>query len=700
MENAKIEGVVKKLNTGKERKDLMILKVDSMCNWEQFLMPASTSIAILGQLMAIATKKDFSLDKKRPEGGFKFVKHPGSFRACLVQISNSGCEAFMKAHKSMDKIRMYTMLFRENIAHAVDILIKGSEEEKSQILPGMFEEMKNDADKCLHLAEETESKFYHVVLLIDETSEASAAVKGVYEESLKEALEKMKVLQMEEQLIETRKREMEDEKKRVIEELGAAKAAFDKSINQVPGVGTILAMNTIEEGLKIAIGALNLIGPYKLAGTIAGGITTIASTFKRNVGEKLKPPNQSDNETLNGAQHQHELKVAYEHANTIHTCIELMYKMFSDSTDSNGRQDKKIDLDEHKCALDEIRDTLVGITDNIVLSFKEYEFAKNKTTIETNITYKKGIEICEEMLQIKMENADELFQKVEKLKSESKGLQLRAHHIFQHSSFSIPGATTLQTDKESQSKRTSEIASENARYAVELRRKELDDAKRAREQLHDEVRKMDEKQNSILDGLSKTRIENINFEEIQITLKEGLTVLSQLKKQWSFLVLFFQNITSEIDVCLSQKTYKLDRILGDGRYSVGQITRDIVLEMAASVNSVAYAVELIATAYTDISKKHLVPNTASLVELIAYDPEKEGEQLDRKRRQIDEDCKEAKDEIKALAEKSRNDLEQKVEGMYKRLEEQLNKLPPLTQEKVQEIKENVEKSNMSESDYI
>ncbi|CAG2208579.1 unnamed protein product [Mytilus edulis] len=353
-------------------------------------------------------------------------------------------------------------------------------------------------------------------------------------------------------------------------------------------------MNTIEEGLKIAIGALNLIGPYKLAGTFAGGLTILASTIKRNV----KPSNQSDNETLNGAQHQHELKVAYEHANTIHTCIELMYKMFSDSTDSNGRQDKKIDLDEHKCALDEIKDTLVGITDNIVLSFKEYEFAKNKTTIETNIT-------C---------------------------------------------ATTLQTDKESQSKRTSEIASENARYAVELRRKELDDAKRAREQLHDEVRKMDEKQNSILDGLSKTRIENINFEEIQITLKEGLTVLSQLKKQWSFL----------------SKTYKLDRILGDGRYNVGQITRDIVLEMAASVNSVAYAVELIATAYTNISKKHLVPNTASLVELIAYDPEKEGEQLDRRRRQIDDDCKEAKDEIKALAEKSRNDLEQKVEGMYKR----------------------------------
>ncbi|CAG2194429.1 unnamed protein product [Mytilus edulis] len=161
MENSNSMAVVKELNTGTERKDLTVLKVDSMCNWEQFLMPAPTSIAILGQLMAIATKKDFSLDKTIPEGGFKFVKYPGSFRACLVQISNSGCEAFMEAHKK-----------------------------------------------------------------------ASAAVKGVYEDGLKEALEKMKLLQMEEKKIETRKHEMEDEKKRIIEDLGKAKSALEKALTK------------------------------------------------------------------------------------------------------------------------------------------------------------------------------------------------------------------------------------------------------------------------------------------------------------------------------------------------------------------------------------------------------------------------------------------------------------------------------------
>ncbi|XP_071165985.1 putative leucine-rich repeat-containing protein DDB_G0290503 [Mytilus edulis] len=76
----------------------------------------------------------------------------------------------------------------------------------------------------------------------------------------------------------------------------------------------------------------------------------------------------------------------------------------------------------------------------------------------------------------------------------------------------------------------------------------------------------------------------------------------------------------------------------------------------------------------------------------------EGELLDQRRRRIDEDCKKAKAEIQALAEKSRKDLEQKVKGMYERLEEQLNKLPLLPQAKVQEIKENVEKSSVG--DYV
>ena len=37
--------------------------------------------------MLIATERDFDLSKKPPRDGFLHLRHPESFRACLVQVS-------------------------------------------------------------------------------------------------------------------------------------------------------------------------------------------------------------------------------------------------------------------------------------------------------------------------------------------------------------------------------------------------------------------------------------------------------------------------------------------------------------------------------------------------------------------------------------------------------------------------------------
>lgn len=122
--------------------------------------------------------------------------------------------------------------------------------------------------------------------------------------------------------------------------------------------------------------------------------------------------------------------------------------------------------------------------------------------------------------------------------------------------------------------------------------------------------------------------------------------------------------------------------------------------MTASVNSVAYSVELIAKMYTDISQKHLIQNIASLGELIAYDPVSEKDLLDARRIQIDEDCQRAKAEIQVLAEKSREEMDERIEAMYKRLNAQVEQLPKLPPEKLQTIKENVENGDLDVEDFF
>ena len=54
--------------------------------WEEFFIPAPMTIAFLGQLMLIGTIKDFPINKHIPKTGFKYIRHPKSFRASVVQV--------------------------------------------------------------------------------------------------------------------------------------------------------------------------------------------------------------------------------------------------------------------------------------------------------------------------------------------------------------------------------------------------------------------------------------------------------------------------------------------------------------------------------------------------------------------------------------------------------------------------------------
>ena len=77
-----------------------IEKTDSdLDSLQKNVIVAPYSLAILGQVMLLATKQDFSLmSQPAPDGSkdvklfqtkedFKFITHPQSFRATLVQVS-------------------------------------------------------------------------------------------------------------------------------------------------------------------------------------------------------------------------------------------------------------------------------------------------------------------------------------------------------------------------------------------------------------------------------------------------------------------------------------------------------------------------------------------------------------------------------------------------------------------------------------
>ena len=83
---AKINSAMKTLSRGDKLKEEMALIVGPNASWEDFLTPAPMCICLLGELMVISTRADFSLEQTPPKDGFKLMRWPNSFRASLVQV--------------------------------------------------------------------------------------------------------------------------------------------------------------------------------------------------------------------------------------------------------------------------------------------------------------------------------------------------------------------------------------------------------------------------------------------------------------------------------------------------------------------------------------------------------------------------------------------------------------------------------------
>uniref|UniRef100_A0A3B1IXC8 Uncharacterized protein n=1 Tax=Astyanax mexicanus TaxID=7994 RepID=A0A3B1IXC8_ASTMX len=150
--DSQIAKTTQSLTKAEEMRNQTKLIMQPYANWEEYLTPAPLSIAILGELVFISSKTDFSINKNPPKDGYKHIKYPDSFRACLMQVCNSGWGAFNEAHKNMDQIRLHTMNVPNYMKTAVKILFQGNDEVVQAHLPDQLENIRVIADDCLKLS--------------------------------------------------------------------------------------------------------------------------------------------------------------------------------------------------------------------------------------------------------------------------------------------------------------------------------------------------------------------------------------------------------------------------------------------------------------------------------------------------------------------------------------------------------------------
>ncbi|XP_048865260.1 uncharacterized protein LOC125739313 [Brienomyrus brachyistius] len=639
-------------------------------NWEEYLVPAPVSIAILGELVCISSNVDFSINKNPPKDGFQLIKYPDSFRACLMQVANSGWAAFNEAHKNMDQIRLHTGNVPAYIKTSVNILVQDNDELVQTILPDQLENISTISDDCERLAEQTERKFTLTIYLIQELLEACISAKKVYGDDLENVKRKIEETNMKKEDSEKAKERAQKTLQDMNKQVEEAQNTFNKAMDSLPSGWELIGMNFVEGLTEGVLTALNI-------------FTNIAAKV---VEIKLGGP------------------MMLAQGNTLSKSGQLLGLSRTLNSFTEPNQIKWSDVFDEK----------EGKAKTSFLS-KQFEHIKTSVASENDSDAKskainictKGTNLCSELSTIAPEGKcddgktkemiggiQKLLKETEKFDSESKALT------------NTPAFTPEppQQAKESGKKRAGEMAVENARFRIEQSRAQLEKAREMQKQSLENLEKNQKELTEILVTLRNCEVKEIDFNTTIKMLVKGLDAMGRVKEQWEKMVRFFQMISNIVKTCLHRSLTDFVKQSQKASqkhlsYNTKKFMKDLIYQQAFYASNVASLVNMISGTYVEISDKHLMDRISSLGKLMALDPSKPN--FESERRKLHDACEEAQEAIRDLVMKNNQTFNQKAKERMNRIEGALKPmLPPVSEEKMREMKEITESAfkEMSQED--
>ncbi|XP_078344814.1 uncharacterized protein LOC144630334 [Oculina patagonica] len=730
---AKLDKALINANSGDDKNETALLMMSPSVNWAEFLTPAPLSIALLGQLMLVAGEKDFSLENQRPEKGFQFIQHPESFRACLVQVSNTGWRAFNEAHKNMDQIRLYSAQVPDQVKKVVRTLVKGSEKDVKDFLPIELGKIDRNATECLRLAQAVEAKFEQVMDLTGELLEVASAARGYYQKAQEEIKIKQEIALAKEksarEKITLAKKQQEDLETQVKD----AKAGWEKAVDSMPSGWDLIGMQFVETYTNTVSNTASTMLPLLLqrgvAGIMAGG------PLPAGVQMPAATPSPAPNQAVEPSTEQTPTAVQTVPAsvNGDHLKI-LITKLVEDlksasKESSNKPEDRDRDKDENDDDDndDDDDDDDVGDEEPVAKKLLKTKLKMEDLQIDWSSQpdsphkkealqlLKKGIKICMEgetmmtQLNFSPDKMEAIAKQASTLKSKVMKFCTKAQTKTGGNPFYTKPprqARSMASSANSSSSSVAKSAVENARFKIAEAKGLLERQENRYDQTCKELRESNEELSKVLQSLAELSPEKIaNFDQIRETLIQGIKALASVREQWQKLVEFFQFITNIIKVCQKESLASFveyakvgqKRVLANG-YADTDFMRDLIYEQVNQANTTSYVVWSISNTYVEISRNHLMSRLASLGHLIALDPEKERHTIEAKRNELMEGSQEAQEAIRKLVSEAKDHFHEKVTKRIEKIETELLKaLPSGDPAKIKEINDSV-KNAIKEAD--
>ena len=666
------------MNKGIDKKEEMRLMMAPYANWDTFLTPAPLSIALLGQLILISSDADFSLQDKKDSIKFEFLKYPDSFRACLVQVSNRGWDAFNKAHTSMDQIRLYSSNVDKHVKTAVKFLIAGSAEDVQSMVPDALKNIEVIADDCLELATSVEKEFVAVMKLIAELLEACTRAKGQHEEDLKAAKiahevaeEHMKAVQAEKEDVLSRRNEMEKQMKEANEE-------FKDAIKSMPGAWSIIGKACADTMISTTRIVSTI--PRMMLGKL--GISTLSSQ-EAQVDEPTKHSNPQHFEGAAAI-----LKIVPK----VYSLVETLVTLAHGGEVMKGDKKAKHGVLRSMKALESIKKNRLEEVNESRTKKKVLNLCKDAIDLSETLSKKP-------QLQYSQEDIEEIHLQADMLLEEADILLGVSHSVLGTNALPNTSPNLAKQPVYNSDGGLVQQALDSYRFRTETAKEMLKDSRRAYEASCDEVAKKSREVTNLLVEMKELDLKEIDMEKIRKTLVKGIQALGELREQWGKLVRFFQMLSNLVKCCLSTslKTFVQTsrNRLAQGDSGMSATMRDVIFEQAFQANQIAYVVNSISSVYVEVSDKHLMERITCLGKLIALDPDSNKHEIMLRREELNKGCEEAQEAIRRIALEKKKEITEAFDKRIGRIESEVEALlPPISEKRAEEIKEKV-KSNIA-----
>uniref|UniRef100_A0A4W3GPJ1 Uncharacterized LOC103191511 n=1 Tax=Callorhinchus milii TaxID=7868 RepID=A0A4W3GPJ1_CALMI len=625
-----INSAIMKLSKAENvRKDTAMM-MQPYANWEEFLMPGPTAIAILGELIFISAADDFPINKNNPDKTYEFIKYPESFRACLMQVSNQGWMAFNKAHKNMDQIRLESLNIPGYIKFLVQTLMQDNETIVKALLPGQLNTIKTVADKCLKLANSVDEEFLTVVELIQELMEVSVSARSVHEENVKEV-----------------KKALEEAK---IKEVSAKRA------NELAEKHFTKMSSSLDEAQTSYRAQMLISTPSVLNMGAAALVDGVSNVLKNDADELI-------NITL-------KLKEFISPGESID-----MTKLFDQRTESSNSNVCKQRF--------RTLETEIENEENCKAKKPALKLCKQGVKL-----------CCELEEITKLQSKDgkgnkELATKINKLHQQIIMFTSACKKSQNETPFPAIPPNLAKTNTNPGILQT---LINNTHVKAELNRSQLNQAKEDYERSMENMKKCNDEHDEILIKIRNCEVQEIDFDTTVKMLVKGLKLLGNVKDQWAKMIGFFQMISNIIDSSLNTSLGQLVTNIEPGHsvtgYTQNKFVKDMIYNHAFQASNVANLVNMISGTYVEVSRNHLMDRVSSLGKLMSMDPTESNFNLERQ--MFQKGCDEAKHAIRGIVEKNMNDFKLSVEERINTIDNNLKAvLPPIAEEEIKAIRSSV-----------